>query len=89
MAKKQSSIEQQLGRLEAIRSELERAEHPIEELIKLYEEGMRIAQRLRRDLQQLRQRIITLSQQTAQSKEMQRDTDRNADEIDSEDLFDD
>lgn len=63
MAKKALTIDQQLARLEQIRQSLENADRPIEELITLYEEGMQIVHRLRLQLQDLRQRVITIGKQ--------------------------
>ncbi len=63
MAKKQKTLEEQLRRLEEIRLELEHADRPIEELLRLYEEGITIAKSVRHQLQQVRQRIVTLAKQ--------------------------
>ncbi|MCS6999477.1 MAG: exodeoxyribonuclease VII small subunit [Bacteroidota bacterium] len=69
MAKKQPTIEQQLQRLEEIRQHLETADRPIEELLKLYEEGITLAATLRKQLQDIRQRIIVLNQQATTSSQ--------------------
>lgn len=65
MAKKQPTLEEHLRRLEDIRVELERGERPIEELLKLYEEGIAIAKHVREQLRVVRQRIITLGKELA------------------------
>jgi|YNPMSStandDraft_2_1061718.scaffolds.fasta_scaffold00364_12 exodeoxyribonuclease VII small subunit len=67
MAKKTPRIDEQLRRLEQIQQQLEDASHPIEELLVLYEEGMAIARRLRKQLASIRQRIITIGEQTDES----------------------
>jgi len=67
MAKKTPRIDEQLRRLEQIQQQLEDASHPIEELLVLYEEGMAIARRLRDQLASIRQRIITIGEQTDES----------------------
>jgi len=67
MAKETPRIDEQLRRLEQIQQQLEDASHPIEELLVLYEEGMAIARRLREQLASIRQRIITIGEQTDES----------------------
>jgi len=67
MAKKTPRIDEQLRRLEQIQQQLEDASHPIEELLVLYEEAMAIARRLRKQLASIRQRIITIGEQTDES----------------------
>lgn len=69
MPKKQQTIDEQLRRLEEIRQHLEKADRPIEDLLKLYEEGMTIAAEIRQQLQAIRQRIITLGEQLSSNNE--------------------
>ncbi|GIV54476.1 MAG: hypothetical protein KatS3mg039_0994 [Candidatus Kapaibacterium sp.] len=75
MAKKHPTLEEQLRRLEAIRAELERAELPIEDLVKLYEEGIAIAEHVRQRLQTVRQRIITVGKQLGASDQSSSEED--------------
>jgi len=60
MAKKQS-FEEKLARLETIVERLERGETPLEESIRLYEEGMKIGKTCRLMLEEAEQRIQTLT----------------------------
>ena len=60
MAKKMT-FEDAAGRLEEIVRRLEEGEVPLEESIKLYEEGMKLGARCRRILEQAEQRIQMLS----------------------------
>ena len=60
MAKK-INFEEAIGRLEDIVNHLEQGEVPLEESIKLYEEGMRLGKMCRRILNEADQRVRQLT----------------------------
>ena len=72
------SFEQQLERLEQIVEVLDRGDAPLDELLKLYEEGMALTQTCRLYLETAQQKIIIIDGQTSAS---------TANRIDSEDEF--
>jgi exodeoxyribonuclease VII small subunit len=72
------SFEQQLDRLEQIVEVLDRGDAPLDELLKLYEEGMTLTQTCRVYLETARQKIVIIDNQTSASA---------ANAIESEDEF--
>lgn len=83
--KQKATFEEQLLRLEQIVDLLDRGETPIEEMMKLYEEGMQLLQTTRTYLQTTGQKITVL-QQTYTPKPVQVDTN-DVDDEDGEDQF--
>lgn len=83
--KQKATFEEQLLRLEQIVDLLDRGETPIEEMMKLYEEGMQLLQTTRTYLQTTEQKITVL-QQTYTPKPVQVDTN-DVDDDDGEDQF--
>lgn len=83
--KQKATFEEQLLRLEQIVDLLDRGETPIEEMMKLYEEGMQLLQTTRTYLQTTEQKITVL-QQTYTPKPVQLDT-TDVDDEDGEDQF--
>lgn len=83
--KPKATFEEQLLRLEQIVDLLDRGETPIEEMMKLYEEGMQLLQTTRTYLQTTEQKITVL-QQTYAPKPVQLDT-TDVDDEDGEDQF--
>lgn len=81
--KQKATFEEQLLRLEQIVDLLDRGETPIEEMMKLYEEGMQLLQTTRTYLQTTEQKITVL-QQTYTPKPVQVDTN---DDENGEDQF--
>jgi exodeoxyribonuclease VII small subunit len=61
MEEKPSNFEQNLSRLNEIVSLLDSGEKPLEDMVKLYEEGMKLAVTLREELNNAEQKIITIS----------------------------
>lgn len=61
-AQKKATFEEQLLRLEQIVDLLDRGETPIDEMMKLYEEGMQLLQSARGYLQTTEQKITVLQQ---------------------------
>ncbi len=60
MARKAKSLEEKLERLEQIQTILDRGSVPIDELLKLYEEGMSLVKSAHEYLQQAEQRIESI-----------------------------
>ena len=56
--KKTPSFEEGLERLEAIASQMERGELPLDELLKLYEEGMKLSNELTQKLDAASSRMM-------------------------------
>ena len=54
---KAMSFEEGLSRLEAIAEEMERGEKPLDDLLKLYEEGVRLSNELTRKLEAAEERM--------------------------------
>lgn len=65
MAAEKSNFEGSMKRLEEIVRRLEEGDVPLEESIRLYEEGMKLGQRCRRMLDQAQERISRMSQEPA------------------------
>ncbi len=61
MAKKVKNIEEQLKRLEEIQTTLEAGTAPIEDMLKLYEEGMSLVNDARYFLEQAQQKVTEIS----------------------------
>lgn len=59
-AKKKPSFEDQLNALEQLISSMEKGEMPLEESLRAYEEGMKMASQLERELQSATQRLTVL-----------------------------
>lgn len=62
MKKKPISFEEQISRLEFIVQQLDSGESTLEEMLVLYEEGMRLAKSCNEMLNVAEQKIITLQQ---------------------------
>ncbi len=56
--KKTSTFEEGLERLETIASQMERGELPLDELLKLYEEGMKLSKELSQKLDAANSRMM-------------------------------
>ncbi|WP_017720730.1 exodeoxyribonuclease VII small subunit [Kamptonema formosum] len=61
------SFEEQIDRLEEIVGILDKGEAPIEEMLKLYEEGMGLARFCRTYLESAEQKVIVISRQDIES----------------------
>ncbi len=59
-AKKKPSFEDQLNALEQLISGMEKGEMPLEESLRAYEEGMKMASQLEQELQSATQRLTVL-----------------------------
>ncbi len=59
-AKKKPSFEDQLNALEQLISGMEKGEMPLEESLRAYEEGMKMASQLEQELQNATQRLTVL-----------------------------
>ncbi len=59
-AKKKPSFEDQLNALEQLISSMEKGEMPLEESLRAYEEGMKMASQLEQELQNATQRLTVL-----------------------------
>lgn len=59
-AKKKLSFEDQLNALEQLISGMEKGEMPLEESLRAYEEGMKMAAQLEQELQNATQRLTVL-----------------------------
>lgn len=57
------SFEEKIERLEEIVTILDKGESPIEEMLKLYEEGMELARSCRTYLEEAEQKVIVISRQ--------------------------
>lgn len=68
-AKKKLSFEEQLAALEGLISGLESGGMPLEESMKRYEEGMRLADSLEKELQGATQRLTVLRKNAAGEEE--------------------
>lgn len=77
--KKQPTFEEQVERLEYIVDLLDRGETPIDDMMKLYEEGMQLLQSARGYLQGAEQKIAVLQQSyESQSQRTAGDADTTA-----------
>jgi exodeoxyribonuclease VII small subunit len=65
MAKKKHTFEDKMNRLDEIVENLEAGDAPLEELIKNYEEGMKLAGELRDFLNKAEMKVIELSKNNA------------------------
>ena len=61
MSKNKRSFEEQMNRLEEIVDILDEGNVPLEEMIKIYEEGMTLASKMRGFLEKAEQKIIEIS----------------------------
>jgi len=61
MAKKTLSFEQQLNRLEEIVAILDEGNIPLDEMLKIYEEGMNLASEMKNYLEKAEQKVIDIS----------------------------
>jgi exodeoxyribonuclease VII small subunit len=61
MAKKTLSFEQQLNRLEEIVGILDEGNIPLDEMLKIYEEGMNLASEMKNYLEKAEQKVIDIS----------------------------
>ncbi len=64
--KEKSSFEEQLKRLEEIVETLDSSEIPLEDALKMYEEGMSISKALKDFLEKAEQKIIEINSKSAQ-----------------------
>jgi len=69
MAKKAFSLEKAFQRMEAILQTLESGELDLEESIKLYEEGMQLANQCQKQLQDLEERVKVINEGKINSSE--------------------
>ncbi len=60
--KKTATFEEALERLEEIVTQLESGDYPLEESMKLYEEGVALSGLCNKKLEKARQKIVTLQQ---------------------------
>ncbi len=60
--KKEPSFEEYMSRLEALTEEMEKSDLPLEKLMRLHEEGMEIASKLRQKLDGAAARIMEVRQ---------------------------
>lgn len=68
MAKKKQAFEEQLQRLEQIREALDTGEVPVEDMLKLYEEGMSLAKEAREYLQNAELKVIEINKQNSSTE---------------------
>ena len=87
--KNRATFEEQLIRLEQIVDLLDRGETPIDEMMKLYEEGMQLLQSARNYLQTTEQKITVLQSNYAPPAARQSKTDGTSGgaESDADDQF--
>ena len=69
MAKKAETYEAMTGRLEAIVSRLQEGNIPLEEMIKLYEEGSKLALKFRETLDGYKARLDVIENQRAEAED--------------------
>ncbi|MGE5478856.1 MAG: exodeoxyribonuclease VII small subunit [Chloroflexota bacterium] len=60
-SKKKINIEERLHRIELIAEELDNGQIPLEEMIELYEEAVKLSKECREYLNEAEQKIITIS----------------------------
>lgn len=90
LKEKTESFEEMLGRLEKIVADLERDDVPLEEAIRLYEEGQKIHNSCSGILEKAKLRIERLSEagaSTGSSDGEEEATEEPADDTDQESLF--
>lgn len=75
MSKKKATIEELIARLEEITREMEHPDTGIDTSIKLYEEGLKIAEICRKRLQDARQKIEVINPGAATEKEPEKKQD--------------
>ena len=68
MSQKKATIEELIARLEEITGEMENPDTGIDKSIKLYEEGLKIADICRKRLQDARQKIEVINPDTAEKQ---------------------
>jgi exodeoxyribonuclease VII small subunit len=66
--KKKATIEELIARLEAITGEMENPDTGIDQSIKLYEEGLKIADSCRKRLQDARQKIEVINPESREKQ---------------------
>ena len=69
MAKKAETYEAMTGRLEAIVSRLQEGNIPLEEMIKLYEEGSKLALKCRATLDGYKARLDVIEKQRTEAED--------------------
>ncbi|MDX9790437.1 MAG: exodeoxyribonuclease VII small subunit [Candidatus Kapaibacterium sp.] len=69
--KKSESFENKIERIENIIDELDNAELPLEELLKIYEEGMKLSAECREFLNKSEQKIIEIGKSYGKSDSVQ------------------
>lgn len=67
MNKKKTDFEEQMNRLEEIVNLLDDANLPIEEMLKIYEEGMALASEMRNFLEKAEQKVIDITSKNKKS----------------------
>lgn len=67
--KKTASFEEALNRLEEIVTQLENGDCPLEEAMKLYEEGISLSALCGKKLDKARQKIVTLQEAEEEAKD--------------------
>lgn len=65
--KKQDSFEKNLSTLETLVARLEKGELPLEQALKEFEQGIRLARQCQQELQSAEQKIEILMQKTAEA----------------------
>jgi len=87
--KKKLSFEQQVARLEEIVTILDRGTAPIEELLRLYQEGMSLSQQCRTYLTEAEQKVVLIDRQNVSLNDKLSNSDRELDTDRSDDFDDD
>ncbi|MCW8814824.1 MAG: exodeoxyribonuclease VII small subunit [Chlorobium sp.] len=75
MSQKKATIEELIARLEEITGEMEHPDTGIDTSIKLYEEGLKIADICRKRLQDARQKIEVINPETSSGQEPEKKED--------------
>jgi len=75
MSQKKATIEELIARLEEITGEMEHPDTGIDTSIKLYEEGLKIANTCRKRLMDARQKIEVINPDTSAKKEPEQKED--------------
>lgn len=60
MSKKKATLEEQISKLEQICQQLDKSELPIEDLLKLYEEGLEVSNAIKIQIENAEQRIVEI-----------------------------
>lgn len=80
------SFEDQLARLEEIVQTLDDGTAPLEELLSLYEEGMKLTENCRTYLESAEQRITEIKKSSPDFKRLVSNEDEELDEFDEEEI---